>query len=580
MKSHGREADLSNNIHTNLIKKFLHSIKGILVWCAVFSGAINILLLAGPLFMLQVYDRVIPSQSIPTLQALFVLIVFLYGFQASLEVIRSRVFSRLAQSFDFDISRKTFSVASKVGISNEYSGGSPFRDIDQIRSYLASGGPVAFFDIPWIPIYLALLYLLHPYLCALGAAGALMLIVLAWITNRSTRPLQREASASISESMAIVESVRRNSETVVPMGMTKGLLALWEKHNDNSVKSLVKASDTVAKYSGIGKFIRLSLQSLVLAVGAWLVINAEASTGVIVAASILQGRALGPIEQAIARWSGFVSAAQAITRINHLLEHDINSKTSSLVLPPPTTYLNLDEVAIAPPKSTTPNVSGLHFSLVAGDALGVIGASGSGKSSLARALVGVWPVISGSIRFDSATLDQWPPENSGKFIGYLPQRVELFKGTIGQNIARMDTKANSEDIFKAACTAGVDKMIRLLPDGFDTDVGEAGERLSAGQRQRIGLARALYKDPFFVVLDEPNSSLDPEGEAALIQAITKVRSRNGIVVVIAHRRSALRVTNKLLLLSEGCQHDFGDRDEVMKRVSREVSNSKIMVNLS
>lgn len=580
MKSHGREADLSNNIHTNLIKKFLHSIKGILVWCAVFSGAINILLLAGPLFMLQVYDRVIPSQSIPTLQALFVLIVFLYGFQASLEVIRSRVFSRLAQSFDFDISRKTFSVASKVGISNEYSGGSPFRDIDQIRSYLASGGPVAFFDIPWIPIYLALLYLLHPYLCALGAAGALMLIVLAWITNRSTRPLQREASASISESMAIVESVRRNSETVVPMGMTKGLLALWEKHNDNSVKSLVKASDTVAKYSGIGKFIRLSLQSLVLAVGAWLVINAEASTGVIVAASILQGRALGPIEQAIARWSGFVSAAQAITRINHLLEDDINSKTSSLVLPPPTTYLNLDEVAIAPPKSTTPNVSGLHFSLVAGDALGVIGASGSGKSSLARALVGIWPVISGSIRFDSATLDQWPPENSGKFIGYLPQRVELFKGTIGQNIARMDTKANSEDIFKAACTAGVDKMIRLLPDGFDTDVGEAGERLSAGQRQRIGLARALYKDPFFVVLDEPNSSLDPEGEAALIQAITKVRSRNGIVVVIAHRRSALRVTNKLLLLSEGCQHDFGDRDEVMKRVSREVSNSKIMVNLS
>ena len=530
--------------------------------------------------MLQVYDRVIPSQSIPTLQALFVLIVFLYGFQASLEVIRSRVFSRLAQSFDFDISRKTFSVASKVGISNEYSGGSPFRDIDQIRSYLASGGPVAFFDIPWIPIYLALLYLLHPYLCALGAAGALMLIVLAWITNRSTRPLQREASASISESMAIVESVRRNSETVVPMGMTKGLLALWEKHNDNSVKSLVKASDTVAKYSGIGKFIRLSLQSLVLAVGAWLVINAEASTGVIVAASILQGRALGPIEQAIARWSGFVSAAQAITRINHLLEDDINSKTSSLVLPPPTTYLNLDEVAIAPPKSTTPNVSGLHFSLVAGDALGVIGASGSGKSSLARALVGIWPVISGSIRFDSATLDQWPPENSGKFIGYLPQRVELFKGTIGQNIARMDTKANSEDIFKAACTAGVDKMIRLLPDGFDTDVGEAGERLSAGQRQRIGLARALYKDPFFVVLDEPNSSLDPEGEAALIQAITKVRSRNGIVVVIAHRRSALRVTNKLLLLSEGCQHDFGDRDEVMKRVSREVSNSKIMVNLS
>lgn len=560
---------LSNRttLYAGHVKQTFVDAKSELLWAAIFSGAINLLLLAPPIFMLQVYDRVLPSQNIPTLMAFFSLVLVFYGIQAALEVVRTHIFSRIGQSLSSKLSSQIFytDIQSKLLAASAQQGGS-FKDLEQIRNFMVTGGPAAFFDILWVPVYIFSLFILHPYLGFLGAFGGIILIFLAVATHRATHPLQHSLASATSETNIVAEATRRNAETVESLAMTDGLFTIWRAANTRAMQAMLGASDAVARYGGLGRFIRLTLQSLVLAVGAWLVINEEATAGVMIAASLLQGRALSPIEQAITRWSGFVDARQAFTRLESFLSDETFSKKQIFTLPFPASYLNADNVAIIPPSCRTPNIRGIKFNLVAGEVLGIIGPSGSGKSSFVRALVGVWPIAAGTIRLDGSTIDQWTSNNRGKFIGYLPQRVELFSGTIGQNISRFECDTNDVDILRAASYAGVDLMIRTMPNGFNTQVGEAGEHLSAGQRQRIGLARALYKDPFLVVLDEPNSALDIEGEMELVQTINKIKNRGGIVVVVSHRPSALRVTDKLLALSNGLQRDFGSRDDVLHRL--------------
>jgi PrtD family type I secretion system ABC transporter len=527
--------------------------KPTLVATAVFSGAINLLMLGGPLFMLQVYDRVIPSRSVPTLQALVLLILGIYGFQALLERLRSRLFARVGQQIDTRLSPLVFAANIRRGLAGQSAQGAPFRDLEQLRNFLAGGGPAALFDLPWMPLYLLFLFLLHPLLGLFGVAGAATLGALAWLTERGARSLQSDLSSLSAEAGSLAEAARRNAEAVAAMGMTDALSRTWGAKNDGS--------DVIGRYGGWTRFVRLALQSLVLAVGAGLVIAGAASGGVMIAASILLGRALAPVELAITHWRGLVGARQAFRRLQAVLAEPGLTAIPGVALPAPN--------ATGQP---APYVRGVNFDLQKGDALGIIGPSGSGKSTLARALVGAWPLAGGSMRLDGSTLDQWSSQEAGRFIGYLPQTVELFAGTVAQNIARFDPTPRMEDILQAAAEAGVDALVRTMPDGFDTQVGDGGGLLSAGQRQRIALARALYRAPFLLVLDEPNSALDAVGEAALTEAILSVRRRDGVAIIIAHRPSALQACNKVLVLAEGQQRGFGPRDEVLKSVLAPVPN--------
>ena len=544
----------------------LRAAKAPFIAAAVFSGAINILMLSGSLFMLQVYDRVIPSRSVPTLQALIVLILILYGFQSGIEQVRTRLFARIGAQLDARLSPLVFAANIRRGLIGQSGQGAPFRDLEQLRSFLSGGGPGAFFDLPWMPLYVILLFILHPVLGMFGVVGVVILAALAFLTDTGTRPLQSQSAGLTAEAAAMAESARRNAETVTPLGMMNNLSRAWQAKNQAAGRTVLASSDVAGLYGGITRFIRMALQSLVLAAGAWLVITGKASGGVMIASSILLGRALAPVELAIVQWRGFVGARQAFGRLKLVLATPGLMVQPGVSLPAPRSTVVCDGLAVVAPGSRTPYLRGLRFDLQAGDAMGVIGPSGSGKSTLARAIVGVWPIVSGSIRMDGSTLDQWSSEDSGRFIGYLPQNVQLFSGTLGENIARFDPEARAEDILRAAASAGVDAMVRAMPDGFNTQVGEGGGLLSAGQRQRIGLARALYRDPFLLVLDEPNSALDAEGESALTEAMVSVRKRGGVAIIIAHRPSALQATNKVLVLAEGQQRAFGPREEVLKRM--------------
>lgn len=541
----------------------LASVRGAFFSAALFSGAINLLMLSGSLFMLQVYDRVLPSRSLPTLVALVILITVLYAFTASLELVRTRVFARIGRRVDLSLSAAVFDLNVQRGLTGT-GGAPPFRDLDQLRTFLASGGPAAIFDLPWMPLFVALLFLLHPAMGALGLGGIIALSFLTWRTDRGASPLQLAASQATAEANAIAEASRRTAETIVPMGMTEALMGVWRARNEAAGQAIVRSSDVSSFYGGLSRFLRLALQSLIMALGAYLVISGKATGGVMIGSSILLGRALSPAELAIANWRGLVSARQGYRRLEAALQ--AAPTTPGVVLPRPKATLTVEGLAVAAPGANQVLLRDVQFSLRAGDALGVIGPSGSGKSTLARALVGASPAQRGAVRLDGSTLDQWTRTDSGRFIGYLPQDVELFAGTVGQNIARFHPDARSEAILRAAEAAGLDPFVRGLPNGFDTPVGERGGRLSAGQRQRVALARALYGEPFLLVLDEPNSALDAAGEAALGHAIEGVRRRGGVVVVIAHRPSALQFANQVLVVADGQQKAFGPRDEVLSRV--------------
>jgi ATP-binding cassette subfamily C protein len=534
----------------------------------LFSGVVNVLMLAGPLYMLQIYDRVLTSRSVPTLIALSVFLVGAYAFQATLDLIRSRVVVRASAVLDQRLALTVHAAVIRLalGARPPNQAQQPVRDLDQIRAFLNSTGPLAIVDLPWIPIFLLFCYLIHPWLGLAATAGGIMLFVMTLMTERASREPARDVARDGAARTQMVEADRRNSETVVAMGMAGALAQRWARINDRYVATIRRASDVTGSYAGISRVLRLLLQSLMLGLGAYLVIRQELTAGAMIAASIMMTRALAPIEVAIANWRGFVAARQSVARLSDSLART-QPRPFVTTLPKPERSLQVENVVVAAPGSAAPIVSNVNFDLKAGEAVGIIGPSGAGKTSLVRVLTGIWQPAKGSVRLDGAALDQWDPERLGPHIGFVPQTVELFDGTVSDNIARMADAPDADRVLRAARAAGAHEMILRLPQGYDTRVGEQGAVLSGGQRQRIALARALYGDPFLIVLDEPNSNLDGEGEAALHQTLLDLKARGCIVVLIAHRASILATCDKVLFLLNGQQQAFGARDEILRRIT-------------
>ncbi|MDA7946092.1 MAG: type I secretion system permease/ATPase [Hyphomicrobiaceae bacterium] len=543
----------------------LSACRGALIGIGAISFFTNLLMLTGPLFMLQIYDRVLTSRSVPTLVALLVLVAGLFAFMGVLELIRSRLLVRVGLRIDRILNGPVFDAILKGGrcTASRTSDTQTLRDLDQLRQFVSGPGPLAIFDMPWAPIYFAVIFMFHWWLGMVAVIGAAILLVLSLLNEfTSKRPLA-EASAKTAKSFALAEAGRRNSEVLRAMGMADAYHDRWAVQRQGALGSHTQASDVAGTITAVTKVTRLFLQSLMLATGAYLALQQIVTPGIMIAASIILSRALAPIEQAVGNWRAFISARQGAKRIKAALE-TLPENDTRMALPEPKGKLSVSRLYAAPPGITEPVLKAINFKIEPGDALGVIGPSASGKSTLARALVGVWPALKGAVRLNRAALDQWDAKQLGRNIGYLPQDVELFDGTVEENIGRFDPDRDPEAIVAAAQKAGVHDLILHLSDGYQTQIGEGGAVLSAGQRQRVALARALYGDPVFVVLDEPNSNLDSDGECALTEAILILREEGCAVVVMAHRPSAIAAVNLLLVLRDGRQVGFGPKDEVLR----------------
>ncbi|MES2030588.1 MAG: type I secretion system permease/ATPase [Pseudomonadota bacterium] len=545
----------------------LRACRGAFLGVGLMSCMINILYLTGSFFMLEVYDRVLPSRSVPTLVGLIILAGGLYVAQGILDLLRGRILVRIGSSLDEALSPRVFQTVVRLpllaGGHNE--GLQPLRDLDNVRSFLSGMGPSALFDLPWLPLYLAICFAFHPMIGVTALVGALLLVGLTILTEIMTREPAREANGLAARRSGIASASRRNAEVVVAMGMAGRLTERWREANETYLAGNQRTSDVAGGLGAIAKVMRMILQSAVLGVGAYLVINQEATAGIIIAGSILSARALAPVDLAIAHWKGFVTARQSWRRLNGLL-HALPEQAALTQLQNPSQKLTIEGVSIAPPGEQKITVSDITFGLAAGNGLGIIGPSGSGKSSLLRALVGVWKPVRGHVRLDAAALEQWAPDDLGRHIGYLPQDVELFAGSIADNICRFDPDAKDDDIIAAARQAGVHDLIVGMREGYDTQVGDHGGVLSAGQAQRIALARALYGDPFLIVLDEPNSNLDTEGDEALTKAVRAARTRGAIVIVVAHRPIGIEGVDMLLVLKDGRMQAFGPKETVLGQV--------------
>jgi PrtD family type I secretion system ABC transporter len=545
----------------------LAACRGAFYGTALISGMSNILMLTGAMFMLEIYDRVLPSRSMPTLVGLLVLAAALFTALGILDAIRGRILVRIGGALDETLSGRVYDTLMRLPlrIGARSDGTQPLRDLDAVRSYLSGLGPVALFDLPWIPLYLAICFAFHPLIGFAALAGAIILIVLTLLTEILMRAPARAATEAAVARNGLAEASRRNAEALVAMGMAGHIAARWSEANRQYMRSQQEASDLGGGLGAISKVLRMMLQSGVLAVGAYLVIHQEASAGIIIAASILSARALAPVDLAIANWKGFVAARQSWQRLNRLLTMS-PARLTPMQLQTPVQRLTVEAVSASPPGVPKVVVQDITFELEAGQGLGIIGPSGSGKSSLVRLLVGVWQPVRGNVRLDGAALDQWASDALGRHIGYLPQDVELLAGTVAENIARFEPNPDNEAVIAAAKAVGVHDLIVRLPGGYDTPIGEQGSALSAGQAQRVALARAVYRDPFLVVLDEPNSNLDSEGEEALTRAILGVRERMGIIIVVAHRPSAIAGVDRLLMMNQGKAQAIGPKDEVLSKV--------------
>jgi len=532
----------------------------------VFSMFINLLMLTGPLFMLQVYDSVLSSRSTSTLLVLFILIVGLFTVLGLLELIRSRVLVRIGISLDHRISGRVFSAIMRQSLSPEH--GKVFagalHELTVLRQFITGPAPATLFDSPWVPVYLAIIFMFHWTLGLLALAGAAILFTIALLAEVLARKPMRTASAADGKAQHLNETGRRNAESLAAMGMEHRYKSLWLKEHETALLSHGVASDRSGALNSITKSLRLFLQSAMLAVGAWLSIQQIITPGAMIASSIILGRALQPVEQAIGQWRVFVRARLAYHRLNTLLKSSPEPERRML-LPPPKGHLKVRNIRVAAPGKKQLIVDNVNFDLKPGQIMAIIGPSGSGKSTLARALVDVWPSVSGEIRLDGATFDQWNRENLGKHIGYLPQDVELFDGTVKQNIARFHEDPDAEMVIEAATLAGIHEMVLGFENGYDTQIGPHGTNLSAGQRQRVAVARAVYGNPAVIVLDEPNSNLDTQGDAAMVEALIKLRNKKRTIIVIAHRLGLLSAVDYVLVMDSGKQIAFGPRDEIVTR---------------
>jgi ATP-binding cassette subfamily C protein len=551
----------------------IESCKGIVTTLGIMSGVINVLTLTGSIFMMQVYDRVLGSQSLPTLVALSVIAVAAYVFLGFLESLRGRILTLVGEKLDADLAPSVHEAGLKLSLASpqgQQDSIQVFRDLEAIRTFVTGQGLVAALDMPWVLLYIAMATLLHPWFGATTAVAALLLIWLTWLTEKNSRAPVKEAYEASSQRNGLVEANMRQAEAMLGNGMRADRIARWAQVHQRYLVAQRTATYTIGGYSAAAKSVRLLLQSFVLAVGAYLAIKGQISAGAIIAASIIVARALAPIDQAIASWRPFTAARDGHDRLTRLLSR-LPPERDLFQLAPPKATLAVKDLAIAPPGAQQVTMAGATFTLRAGQMVGIIGPSMSGKSSLVKGLVGVWKPVRGSIAFDGAGPEQWTEEALGRAMGYLPQDVQLFEGTIAENIARfapnVDTPEVQAKVQAAARAAGLDNLIRseFPKTGYNHTVGPNGAGLAGGLRQRIGLARALYGDPFLLVLDEPNSNLDEDGELALGGAIRAVKARGGIVVCVSHRPAVLNEADVLLSMVKGQPEFFGPRDDVLKR---------------
>jgi PrtD family type I secretion system ABC transporter len=560
MRSKDAKAEAKRKYGQKLTGRF----RGVFFFLFGMSGIINLLALTGSFYMLQIYDRALTSGSLPTLVSLSIIAIGLYAAQGVFDVLRSQILVRIGAQLDrlmaplahrlaIDMPRFGFSTAEALERG---------RDVDTVRAFLGSQGPIALFDLPWMPVFLIFVYMLHPYLGALTFGGAFVLAVLAIIAEVATRRWSSATHQAVIARNQTADSNARNAEILKAMGFANRAVSRFDKLNDEHLDLQTRTNDISGTFGAISRVLRMILQSAVLGLGAYLTIQGELTAGAIIAASIASARALAPIDLAIGNWKSVVAARTAFDRLKETVVAMVG-ETPPMALPPPASSLKVESVLVAAPGTGRVLISEVSFELKAGQALGIIGPSGGGKTTLGRALTAVWPVVRGSIRLDGAELSHWDDEAFGRFIGYMPQEVALLDATIAENISRLQQDDDADLVIEAAKAAGVHEMILRMPDGYDTHLGPSGASLSGGQRQRIGLARALYGNPFVVVLDEPNSNLDGEGEAALTAAIEGVRARGGIAIVIAHRPSALAAVDVVAVIQNGRMTAFGPKDEVI-----------------
>ncbi|MBQ5947641.1 type I secretion system permease/ATPase [Massilia sp. ST3] len=559
---------MKNNFLTpkNEIEQALQIFKRTFITVGVFSAITNLLALVPSLYMMQVYDRVLASRNELTLVMLTVLMLGAYLLLASLELIRSFILVRVGARFDMQMNKRVYTAAFEQNLKQSgANAGQALSDLTNLRQFLTGSALFAFFDAPWFPVYLIVIFLFQPSLGFLALGGTIVLVILAVVNERVSRKPLSEANSMAIEANTLATNNLRNAEVIESMGMLPNLMRRWFKLHSKFLNLQAEASHKAGVVSSVTKFVQMSLQSLVLGLGAILVIEGKMSGGMMIAASILVGRAMQPVQQLIGVWKNVSGTRSAYGRLVALLGTN-PAREAGMALPKPTGTLTVEGVTAAPPGVKTPVVRGVSFGILPGDVLGIIGPSGSGKSTLARLLIGVWPAMMGKVRLDGADIYHWNKSELGPHLGYLPQDIELFAGTIAENIARFG-EVDAEQVVLAAKRAGVHDMILHMPDGYDTRLGDGGSGLSGGQKQRLGLARAMYGDPALLVLDEPNSNLDDAGEAALVAALRDLRERGKTIVLITHRTSAIGITTKLLLMNDGQVQMFGPTAKVLETLN-------------
>lgn len=549
------------------LKEVINSFRSSFLFVGLFSFFINILMIVPVMYMLQVYDRVIASRSEETLLMLSLIVAWLFITMGLLEFARSRVLVRVGSKMDDRLNTRIYSTMLSTALRNPAQASSQaLNDLTAVRQFMTGSGVFAFFDSPWIFIYVAIMFLFHAYFGWLAVFAAIILLLLALANELSTKSLMKKANMQNVQSNQNVALQLRNAEVIHAMGMEQSMRERWLSGHLQFLQQQSDASDRAGVWMNFSKSLRMMFQSSAIGLGAWLVINNEITAGMLIAGSVLLGRALGPLDQMIGAWKQFGSARVSYGRLTELLKAfpETPRKTS---LPPPKGDIVFEAATVIPPGSTQAVLKGINFNIDAGDSLVVLGASASGKSSMVRSLLGVWPTAAGKVRIDGAEVSHWNRDELGAHIGYLPQDVELFEGTIAENISRFG-EPSSEKVIAAAQLAGVDQMIRKLPDGYDTKIGIGGVSLSGGQRQRVGLARAVYGTPPIIILDEPNASLDEIGERALTQACEALHKLGSTLILVTHRQGILKIATKLLILREGQVQMFGPRDEVLKQLSQ------------
>ena len=552
----------------NEIAQALISFKKTFRNIGVFSAVINMLMLMPAIYMLQLYDSVLTSRNEMTLLMLTLIMLGAYIFMGALEYVRSFVLIRVGAQLDMKLNKRVYTAAFEENLKQgNNNAGQALKDLTNLRQFLTGNALFAFFDAPWFPIYLFVIFMFHPALGAFALVGTTILFILAYINEKISHKPLAEANSMAVASTNVASNNLRNAEVIEAMGMLPNIQSRWYKLHSRFLNLQAEASEKAGIVTALSKSFTVALQSLMLGLGALLVLDNSITPGMMIAGSILLGRAIAPVQLLISVWKQIGSTRSAYERLTKLLEQN-PAREAGMALPKPKGVISVENITAAPPGGKVPVIKGLTFSLAAGEVLGIIGPSGSGKSTLARLLVGVWPAAAGKVRLDGADVYLWNKDELGPHIGYLPQDIELFAGTVSENIARFG-EVHADKVILAAKRAGVHELILNMPSGYDTLLGDGGTGLSGGQKQRLGLARAMYDDPSLIVLDEPNSNLDDVGEQALLAAIIDLRKRGKTIVLITHRTSIISATNKLLLLHDGMAKMFGPTNQVIEALAQQ-----------